>query len=100
MQKIEAAQKAAQDLARQAEEHAAKIREAWGLPTTSAELGTATTSESGAATPGPVAPVVSPGEASISPAVERLARPDEAAAKAAEEAAQKAAAEQAATESQ
>ena len=95
MQKIEAAQKAAQDLARQAEEHAAKIREAWGLPTTSAE--------SGSATPGPVAPIqeetiVSPGEASISPAV---VRPDEAAAKrAAEEAAQKAAAEQAATESQ
>lgn len=95
MQKIEAAQKAAQDLARQAQEHAAKIREAWGLPTTSPK--------SGVATPGLVKPiqeetVVSPGEASISPAV---VRPDEAAAKrAAEEAAQKAAAEQAATESQ
>jgi len=105
MQKIEAAQKAAQDLARQAQEHAAKIREAWGLPTTSAESGAAATSESGAATPGSVQPIqeetiVSPGEASISPAVES---PDKLLQRqkdpAAEAAALKAAAEQAATES-
>ena len=93
MQKIEAAQKAAQDLARQAKEHAAKIREAWGLPTTSAE--------SGSATPVPVAPIkektmVSPGGGRADVDLEKF----RIEAEEAEAAALKAAAEQAATESQ